>query len=86
MTTAHRMSGVDISQSARGMVRFFGDTAEREALARARKFEKSANQQGFSNRTAIARMIREGMHANRTEKDMSKVEGAAIGRALNTAR
>ena len=60
MPETPRTRDADIGQSAIGMVRCFGDAAEREALARARKFEKSNNQEGFKTWTAIAHMIRQG--------------------------
>lgn len=58
-----RTNAINIGQSAIGMVRVYGETAEHEAIIRARKFERSNDHQGFDTWTAIARVIHEGSHS-----------------------
>lgn len=58
MTSQYGLDAHSIRQSAQGMVRIYGVAAESEAMKRVTKFEKSNDQQGVENWTAIAQAIR----------------------------
>ena len=51
---------IDLAQSAIGMIRCYGESAETEAIALVQKYERSNDTQACDTWKAIALMIRQG--------------------------
>lgn len=58
MVTVYRVEPVDIQRSARGLIRFYGEGAERVAMECAQKYAKANDAEAHETWDAIARVIR----------------------------